>query len=99
MVRSSNSLPSRERSRGRALDGNLGDNMNECKGLFGRLFGHKFEPRQDIIPPDPQKADKVRCFYSDVPEVIYMLSSKTYVRDVCTRCGEIRNERKNPTTS
>ena len=44
-------------------------------------FGsHKFEPRYDLGPGDISKNETLWCAEA--------LRAKTYVRDVCTKCGK-----------
>ena len=54
---------------------------NKCKGIFGKLFGHKFEPRYD---------EKVYANHD--PTLRY--DERVYVQEVCVRCGAIRNRKE-----
>ena len=76
--------------------------MNKCIGIFGKIFGHKFQPRynEKIIPPKESEAQlflSTRSVILDGDNTI--LNSlkrieKEYKGDVCVRCGLIVNENK-----
>lgn len=62
-------------------------NENNCKGGFGKIFGHKFKPRfsektcfNDVLAKRITHSDNVESLKE---------SEKTYVCDVCVRCGKI----------
>lgn len=78
---------------------------NDCKGITGWLFGHKFEARYDSndnqttpgnfttqqVPEDilSQAIEDGECL-SDILEAMAVNSKKsTYVHDVCVRCGKV----------
>jgi len=92
--------------------------MNDkCCGIFGRIFGHKFEARYDTNdssqPSVPNSEapkflkealdayyeravymddDQISCItsgFSDMETDGGNSESKTYVHDVCVRCGLI----------
>jgi hypothetical protein len=67
------------------------DGVN-CKGIFGRLFGHKYEPRYSRSAPTFQIKTMESLAFAD-ELVAIMESSKvwTYHGDVCTRCGHVIN--------
>ena len=57
--------------------------MADCPRA-GEWHGCKFEPRYDIGPP----AGHFKTESADnLPAVIAACKPKTYVRDVCVRCG------------
>ena len=70
--------------------------MNKCKGLMGRIFGHKFEDRYDEEVGEGKLPDSKQEIYIDslicdgLPNIINSTKSckRTYVYDICTRCGE-----------
>ena len=55
----------------------------ECKGLFGKMFGHNINSLIKKYTPDP--SDKFEG--SDIKEVIESRAVKEY-KIVCVRCGE-----------
>lgn len=69
----------------------------QCSGLFGKLFGHNFQPAfsseetfgagADIV----QLAQQVQAdiYIEDALQAAKCVKS-TYVKHVCTRCGQIR---------
>jgi hypothetical protein len=59
-----------------------------CNGIFGRLFGHKYEPRYSRSAPTFQIKTMDSLAYAE-ELVAIMEASKvwTYHGDVCTRCG------------
>jgi len=70
--------------------------MSECSGLFGQLFGHKFEAVYD---------DAIETGKFEYPEEVFpcvrldlvgftnaqKLHKRTYRGSVCKRCGETVN--------
>jgi hypothetical protein len=73
----------------------------KCRGLSGRLFGHKFEPRMDTRdlaagPPDHLVSElSSQTPYTHKAEVLaelgcsYSRAAEYYVQDVCVRCGAV----------
>jgi len=62
-----------------------------CKGIPGWLFGHKYEPRYDQQKgPIPNTIDRISGACPEAIEAL-MPVKKTYVHDVCARCGDIIN--------
>lgn len=61
------------------------DYIETCRGLTGMLFGHDFKPRYDEGPPSQMNANMCSEYFM----LEYMKESKprTYVCDVCERCG------------
>ena len=60
-----------------------------CNGLAGLLFGHKYQPRYSTSEPrlGPLTGNGVDGdFFLRAMETS---KSKTYVHDVCVRCGAI----------
>lgn len=51
-------------------------------GLFG---SHRFEARYDLSPPDLSQFSEIMRMSVGFAE---KLRRKTYVRDVCTKCGK-----------
>lgn len=57
---------------------------NRCPNSW---FGsHKFEPRYDLSPADVSSFKNISGMGSGA--FLERLRSKTYVRDVCTKCGK-----------
>jgi hypothetical protein len=48
------------------------------------IGGCKFEPRYDLGEPDLSEFTKLTAS----PEALNALRTKTYVKDVCVRCGK-----------
>jgi hypothetical protein len=82
---------------------------DKCNGLWGWLFGHKFQARFNEEEGEGRWPFKVfnieRSMYGtpdphniDMSSIINSTKSRksTYVFDICERCGEIirRNEEK-----
>lgn len=61
--------------------------MSECAGKFGRFFGHRFRARYSESRTFPKDALSIQTTGCDPYE-----TRKTYVRDVCTRCGANASE-------
>jgi hypothetical protein len=85
---------------------------NKCKGLFGWLFGHKFEARYD---ENNDETEPGNFTVQQVPEnVLYLAvedgellsdilksmkansSKSTYIHDICVRCGKVINKQDTP---
>lgn len=59
---------------------------NECKGIFGKWFGHNYEPRFSIGPGDSSGMQgSLHACLTMMKEA----KSKTYECDICTRCGKV----------
>jgi hypothetical protein len=58
--------------------------MNDCPRV-GWMFGCKFEPRYDLSAPDVSRFKKID---GPVAPVLEATKAKTYVCDVCVRCGK-----------
>ena len=69
---------------------------NKCSGLFGLLFGHKFQPvyhTQESIPDGlilNELIQDVDDFYVAGALQAAKLIQSTYVKHVCKRCGQTR---------
>lgn len=57
-----------------------------CYRLGKLIGGCKFEPRYDLGPPDLSRFTSMKNAH---PEFFEALKPKTYVHDVCIRCGTI----------
>ena len=70
--------------------------MDLCCGIFGRLFGHKYEGRFSHSAPkvDPKMVNSL-VFADDLLALNRASRPVTYHGDVCVRCGHIANQ---PTT-
>lgn len=70
--------------------------MDECKGIAGWLFGHRFEVMKDRHPPEGVKTKGFLMFPDDHLKLIEGLT-KYEVRGIyCPRCGarkELEKER------
>lgn len=63
---------------------------NECPHAGRWIGGCKFEARYDKSSPSQALRDTVECSISIPAYVMKMLvDKKTYVHDVCTRCGKV----------
>lgn len=59
--------------------------MSECPNA--PITGHhKFEPRYDLGPADLSAFESISGYGTG--SIFEKMRSKTYVRDVCVRCGE-----------
>lgn len=59
----------------------------KCNGLFGV---HRFEARFDLSAGDPAKVSPdmtLLAWGSNLPRIVESTRVKTYVRDVCVKCG------------
>jgi len=80
------------------------EKKDSCKGLFGALFGHKFEARYDkkdntTAPGNfssigiPDYILEEALVSENLQDIIAAAngdsSSSTYVHDICVRCGEV----------
>ena len=54
-------------------------------GLFG---SHKFEPRYDLGPADLSAFVEFKGTFKGTPSLLESMRKKTYVRDVCVKCGK-----------
>lgn len=61
-----------------------------CKGLFGRRLCN-WEGRYSYKPPQ-RELPHMRAAGGglDVAAMVRALGTKTYVRDICTRCGQTK---------
>lgn len=59
-----------------------------CQGLFGRLFGHKYAPVFNIVPP-PLTSFKAG-YGQDLTKLMQVLSTKTMTCLACQRCGDMK---------
>ena len=68
--------------------------MSGCERKGWLFRGCKFEPRYDLSPADMSRLGKVS---NAQPEHLDKFRTKTYVHDVCVRCGKVipRDEREN----
>lgn len=74
--------------------------QDKCTGIFGKLFGHNFQPRysesesEGTLPQDFWSP--ALTFGRDVVNIINSTKSRKseYVHDVCVRCGKIVKIRK-----
>lgn len=65
---------------------------DQCCGVFGRLFGHKFQARttEAASPSCSLKFDKLEG-PSILKDLRRMSIRDKYLFDVCERCGKIIN--------
>lgn len=61
--------------------------MNECQGLFGKLFGHRFEPIYDRVPPAHIKFNGFLVFPDDQERMVEKLTKRVFKCLYCPRCG------------
>ena len=69
-----------------------------CRGLFGWLFGHKYEEIYDevygnAVIPDPSVLIH-KCIDEGVQDIIESTKpyKQTYVHSICCRCGDVVNK-------
>jgi hypothetical protein len=74
----------------------MNNEIDKCKGISGRLFGHVFEPRYNTQEgegkmPNVDMWSPSFSFGTDVPKVIESTKSRKriYVHDICIRCGKV----------
>ena len=58
-----------------------------CKAATWLTFGHRYQPRFDYGLPTVTKAWGGAV--STVPEIIESSKPRTYVHDICVRCGDV----------
>ena len=71
--------------------------MNNCKGILGKLVGHKFKARADTkygASKWPFTEGTIESQISTSESVVDILREtgtcdETYVCDICTRCGMV----------
>ena len=62
---------------------------DDCCGLIGKILGHKYVPRYDTSKPNISEQNfKLTSVRLDFDKILEELKSKTYVCDVCERCGK-----------
>lgn len=72
---------------------------NECKGIFGLLFGHRFKARYSTAEKERENDYDLKLsngmFSTDQRAVMVAaytpLTETTYEHDVCVRCGAVVN--------
>lgn len=62
--------------------------MNNCPAESWLTKGHRYEARYSYGNPTVTKAWGGAI--STVPEIIESSKPRTYVHDICTRCGDIK---------
>lgn len=67
--------------------------MNDCDGVMGFLWGHKFEARYDEMKDAAAAAD-IKAEGVSAQALTDLMETrrnikKIYVHDVCIRCGQI----------
>lgn len=63
-----------------------------CRGLFGRLFGHNYQPRYSTSLPSLRRVSGEELYAEQLPKIVEASKSHTYHGDVCTRCGDVTNQ-------
>ena len=63
--------------------------MNKCKGIFGRLFGHNYQPVFNRHPPALEDLSVERGSSRAIMGVIDSMTRTEYVHTCCTRCGDV----------
>lgn len=58
-----------------------------CKGIFGRLFGHNYQPVFDTTPPE--RLGSFEGTAEGIRGMIDAMSTKKHVHTICTRCGDV----------
>jgi hypothetical protein len=65
----------------------------KCEGLFGRLFGHRYEPRYSKSAPTyALQTIENLVFADEIALILETSKAVTYRCDVCTRCGNVLKE-------
>lgn len=59
---------------------------DQCKGLAGLLFGHKYHPVFDVRPSRSLKVKNAPAA-SAMARIIEASADRTYLGHVCKRCG------------
>lgn len=59
--------------------------MSECERIGKWIGGCRFEPRYDV--GEPKIHGKITGY--DLPAVLEASKPKTYIHDICIRCGKI----------
>lgn len=58
-----------------------------CKGIFGRLFGHNYQPVYETdLHPDALRWDGPAY---RVIQAIEAAKTRKYVHTICTQCGDV----------
>jgi hypothetical protein len=60
--------------------------MNDCKGLFGRLFGHAYEAVYNHFPP---QVTDLKGNADDLVKFINSATRRELEVVVCIRCGRL----------
>jgi len=73
--------------------------VDKCRGIWGRIFGHKFVARYDRVENGPDTKTVIELLHrgnmtivleNDLELVNLLRSYKdTYVHDICVRCGVV----------
>jgi|GEM_PF-5611475 len=59
-----------------------------CIGI-GRLLGHKFSARHDVLPPQVSELNNAYSIQIEaLAKLITAGTKRIYAGDVCTRCGQ-----------
>lgn len=61
---------------------------DQCNGLFGRLFGHKFEPVYNSFPPTFEGFKLNGTTADEFVELVHAMTREEVVGVWCTRCGK-----------
>lgn len=65
--------------------------MNDCNGLFGKWFGHRFESHLIESKCDHSISNLNGLPSNEVMDLILSLSHRKY-KLACNRCGQIKDE-------
>lgn len=57
-------------------------------------FRHKFYARYNIIPPTNIKNISPHYDGKEISQIVDSFSTKTYIHDICVKCGKIVKEVK-----
>jgi hypothetical protein len=66
--------------------------MKNCCGIGGLLFGHSYVARYSTGPV-VGKVHLAFCTASELANLAESTKSRTYVHDICLRCGDIKKEK------
>lgn len=71
--------------------------MNNCKGIFGRLFGHDFKAiydMKDFMPNGLKSSWNAMMMEATYLEALNLCrtNEKKYIKSVCSRCGKAIKE-------
>ena len=58
-----------------------------CKGIFGRMFGHNYQPVFELVAPE--RIDVGTGRVETIVRIVKEMTDTKYVHTCCTRCGDV----------